>query len=40
MKHYEQPEMEVILFTQQDVVTLSADIGDGEKVDGDVGGWS
>ena len=40
MNHYEQPYMEVIPLENQNVVTLSAGVGDGEHVDGDVGGWS
>lgn len=37
---YEKPVMEIMLLGKEDVITLSVGIGDGDNVDGDVGGWS
>lgn len=38
---YEKPNLEIVLLQTKDIVTLSfGGSGDGENVDGDVGGWS
>ena len=36
---YEKPEIELILLTTNDVITLSVGTGDGGYVDGTEGGW-
>lgn len=35
MEKYNAPDMEIIDFTIQDIVTLSVDIGSGENLGGD-----
>lgn len=37
---YEKPDMEIVTFTVQDVITLSPGVGSGPNVDGETGGWS
>ena len=37
---YEKPNLEIVTFTVQDVITLSVGSGDGGTVDGETGGWS
>lgn len=37
---YEKPDMEIVLLGTEDIITLSVGQGDGENVDGSIGGWS
>ena len=38
-KKFEKPELEIIEFTNDDIITESGDLGDPNPKQGDINGW-